>query len=85
MGALDVSTLVVGGHSLQFGLRRRLRLVVLCMVNPFGTAAQPVGGGRVVVVAPLPVLATCSDDSKPYMVLKGLDESYKNHVGSAII
>ena len=35
--------------------------------------------------ARLPFLATCSDDSKPYMILEGLDESYKNHVGFAII
>ena len=35
--------------------------------------------------APLPFLTTCSDDSKPYMILKGLDEGYKNHVGFAII
>ena len=33
----------------------------------------------------LPFLTTCSDDSKPYMILKGLDEGYKNHVGFAII
>ena len=35
------------------------------------------------VVAPLPFFTTCSDDSKPnqYVILKGLDESYKNHVG----
>ena len=25
-------------------------------------------------------LTTCSDDSKPYMILKALDESYKNHI-----
>ena len=30
-------------------------------------------------------LTTCSDDSKPYMILKALDESYKNHIGFAII
>ena len=33
----------------------------------------------------LPSLTTCSDDSKPYMILKALDESYKNHIGFAII
>ena len=31
------------------------------------------------------ILSTCSDDSKPYMILKALDESYKNHIGFAII
>jgi len=40
---------------------------------------------QIVMVAPLPFFTTCSDDSKPYMILKGLDESYKNHVGFAII
>ena len=30
-------------------------------------------------------LTTCSDDSKPYMILKGLDQSYTNHIGFAII
>ena len=30
-------------------------------------------------------LTTCSDDSKPYMILKALDKSYKNHIGFAII
>ena len=29
-------------------------------------------------------LTTCSDDSKPYMILKALDESYKNHIKFAI-
>ena len=32
-----------------------------------------------------PFLTACSDDSKPYTILKALDESYKNHVGFAII
>ena len=41
---------------------------------------------RVVVVAPLSLLTTCSDDSKPYMILKGRDRimratSDKNHEG----
>ena len=31
------------------------------------------------------LLTTCSDDSKPYMILKALDESYKSHIGFAII
>ena len=31
------------------------------------------------------LLTTCSDDSKPYMILKALDESYKNHIGFPII
>ena len=30
-------------------------------------------------------LTMCSDDSKPHMILKALDESYKNHIGFAII
>ena len=30
--------------------------------------------------ARLPFLTTCSNDSKPYMILEGLDESYKNHI-----
>ena len=30
-------------------------------------------------------VTTCSDDSKPYMILKALDESYTNHIGFAII
>ena len=29
----------------------------------------------------LPFLTTCSDMYKPYMILKALDESYKNHIG----
>ena len=33
----------------------------------------------------LSFLATCADDSKPYMIVKALDESYKNHIGFAII
>ena len=37
------------------------------------------------MVACLAFLTTCSDDSKPYMILKALDESYKNHVGFVII
>ena len=53
-------------------------------LNPFRTRTQHsrmhmVGRWR------LPFLATCSDDSKPYMILKALDESYKNHIGFAII
>ena len=40
---------------------------------------------RSLVVPRLPFLNTCSDDSKPYMILKALDESYKNHIGFAII
>ena len=45
---------------------------------------------RVVVVARprcprSSLLTTRSDDSKPYMILKGRDESYKNHVGVAIV
>ena len=27
----------------------------------------------------VPSLTTCSDHSKPYMILTALDESYKNH------
>ena len=30
-------------------------------------------------------LTTCSDDSKPYMILKALDESYKNNTGFGIM
>ena len=37
------------------------------------------------MVLRLSFLITCSDDSKPYMILKALDESYKNHIGFAII
>ena len=33
----------------------------------------------------LPLLTTCLDDTKPCMILKALDESYKNHIGFAII
>ena len=40
---------------------------------------------RSATFAHLSFLTTCSDDSKPYMILKGLDESYKNHIGFAII
>ena len=35
--------------------------------------------------SPTLFLTTCLDDSKPYMILKALDESYKNHVRFAII
>ena len=32
------------------------------------------------------ILTTCSDDgNEPYMILKALDELYKNHTGFAII
>ena len=41
--------------------------------------------GVVLTVLCLPFLTTCSDDSKPYMILKALDESYKNHIGFGII
>ena len=37
------------------------------------------------MVLRLSFLITCSDDSKPYMILKALDESYTNHIGFAII
>ena len=40
---------------------------------------------RSLVVPRLPFLNTCSDDSKPYMILKALDEDSKNHIGFAII
>ena len=30
-------------------------------------------------------LTICLDEDKPYMILKALDESYKNHIGFAII
>ena len=33
----------------------------------------------------LAFLTTCSDHSKPYMILTALDQSYKNHIGFAII
>ena len=33
----------------------------------------------------LPSVTTCSDNSKPYMMLNGLDESYMMHEGFAII
>ena len=33
----------------------------------------------------LSFLITCSDESEPYMILKALDQSYKNHIGFAII
>ena len=32
----------------------------------------------------LSFLITCSDESEPYMILKALDQSYKNHIGFAI-
>ena len=36
---------------------------------------------RALLVVPiLSVLTTCSDDRKPYVILKALDESYTNHV-----
>ena len=41
--------------------------------------------GAVLMVPRLSLLTTCSDDSKPYMILKALDESYKNHIEFAII
>ena len=53
-------------------------------LTPSGMAPSPLGGlmaGR----RQLLLLTTCSDDSKPYMILKALDESYKNHIGFAII
>ena len=31
------------------------------------------------------ILSTCSDDSKPYKILKDLVESFPNHIGFAII
>ena len=37
------------------------------------------------MVPRLSFLITCSDDSKPYMILKALDESYTNRIGFAII
>ena len=40
---------------------------------------------RSLVVPRLSFLTTCSDDMKPCMILKALDESYKNHIGFAII
>ena len=40
---------------------------------------------RAMMIALLPFLTNCSDDSKPYMILKGLDESSKNHIGFASI
>ena len=40
---------------------------------------------RSLMVLRLPFLITCSDDSKPCMILKALDQSYKNHIGFAII
>ena len=46
---------------------------------------MPRGHGAELMVPRLAFLTTCSDDSKPYMILKALDESYKNHIGFAII
>ena len=40
---------------------------------------------RSLVVPRLPFLNTCSNDSKPYMILKALDDDAKNHIGFAII
>ena len=40
---------------------------------------------RAMMIARLPFLTTCSDASKPYMILKGLDESDKNHIWFASI
>ena len=37
------------------------------------------------MVPRLSFLTTSPDDSKPYMILKALDESYKNHIGFVII
>ena len=48
-------------------------------------AAQPELCRQATVVAPLPFFTTCSDDSNSNMIRKGLDESYKNHVGFATI
>ena len=31
------------------------------------------------------ILTMCLGDGKPYMILKALDESYRNHIGFAII
>ena len=45
----------------------------------------PPGNNALVTVSCLPFLTSCSDDSKPYMILKAFDESYKNHIGFATI
>ena len=39
----------------------------------------------VLMVLCLPFLTTCSDNGKLHMILKALDESYKNHIGFGII
>ena len=53
--------------------------------NPFRTAVSYMIQAVYLMVPRLSFLITCSDDSKPYMILKALDESYKNHIGFAII
>ena len=47
-------------------------------LDPFTHAVLP-GGQSLWTLPHLPFLTTCSDDSKPYIILKALDESYKNN------
>ena len=61
--------------------------MLVCDFGHFGVQDVAVlPEGRAVLMVPrLSFLTACSDDSKPYMILKALDESYKNHIGFAII
>ena len=57
--------------------------------NPFRTRISPytrhIFDARWFCACHSSFLTTCSGDSKPYMILKALDESYKNHKGFGII
>ena len=60
------------------------RAALEAFFNPFRTTVSYMI--RALLVVPhLSVLTTCSDDRKPYVILKALDESYTNHVEFAII
>ena len=52
--------------------------------NPFRTRTQH-GCTHMDGRRRLLFLTTCSDDSKPYMILEVLVKGYQNHIGSAII
>ena len=54
-------------------------------LNPFHEYAVSYMIRRSLVVPRLPFLTICSDDSEPYVILKALDESYRNHIGLANI
>ena len=62
----------------------RPKLLINDPINPFRHAVFY--EITAVLIAPrVSFLTICSDYSKPYMILKALDKSYKNHIGFAII